>query len=166
MLYTVANEGWSPGSPLPSSPRRAGLYRTRSEAESVAPGCPLLAVAVRYDAGRGVITLASPASAGLPCDWSAPAIVGPSGGVTALASIPPALVRAVGKPRLTVHEGHRLPGLSARAALPSRASDTRLGPIGVARGSSIPDTLRVMPAGSGRARVCMPSDALSEDTIR
>jgi hypothetical protein len=51
--------------------------------ETIAPGLPLLAVAVRYDAGRGVI---------------------------ALASIPPGLVRAIGTPRLRVHGGHRLPG--------------------------------------------------------
>ena len=124
MLYTVADEGWSPGSALPSSPSRAGLYRTRSEAEAAAPGCPLLAVAVRYDAARGVITLASPAT-GLPGDWSAPAIVGPSGGVTALASIPPALVRLVGKPQLRVHEGHRLPGRPAGRVFPSRPGDPR-----------------------------------------
>ena len=63
MLYTVANEGWTPGSPLPTSPRRVGLYRTRSEAESVAAGRPLVAVSVRYDAGRGILTPAPPAAA-------------------------------------------------------------------------------------------------------
>jgi hypothetical protein len=113
MLYTVANEGWTPGSPLPASPRRVGLYRTRGEAESVAAGRPLVAVSVRYDASRGMITPASPAADGHGGDWSAPAIVGPLGGLTALASIPAALVHAVGRPRLRVHAGHRLPGRPA-----------------------------------------------------
>jgi hypothetical protein len=106
MLYTVADHDWTPGSPLPPSARRAGLYRTRSEAESVAPGRPLLAVAVHFDADRGLITPAAAAAE----DWSAPAFRGASGGVTPLASIPPGLVRPVGTPRLRVHAGHRLPG--------------------------------------------------------
>jgi hypothetical protein len=113
MLYTVANEGWTPGSPLPASPSRVGLYRTRSEAESVAAGRPLVAVSVRYDAGRGILTPAPPAGGGPGGDWSAPAIVGPLGGLTALASIPAALVHAVGGPRLRAHAGHRLPGRPA-----------------------------------------------------
>jgi hypothetical protein len=112
MLYTVANEGWTPGSPLPTSPRQIGLYRTRSEAESVAAGRPLIAVSVRYDAGRGILTPTYP-DGGLDGDWSAPAIVGPLGGLTALASIPAILVYAVGEPRLRVHAGHRLPGRPA-----------------------------------------------------
>jgi hypothetical protein len=110
MLYTVANEGWAPGSPLPTSPRRVGLYRTRVEAESVAAGRPLVAVSVRFDASRGIITPASPAPGNLGGAWSAPAVVGPSGGVTALASIPASLVRPLGRPRLRVHAGHRVPG--------------------------------------------------------
>ena len=109
MLYTVANEGWTPGSPLPTSPRRVGLYRTRGEAESVAAGRPLVAVSVRYDASRGIITPASPVADGVSDAWSAPAIVRPLGGLTALAAIPAALVHAVGRPRLRVHAGHRLP---------------------------------------------------------
>ena len=72
MLYTVANEAWAPGSPLPSSPRRVGLYRTRGEALSVAPGGRLLAVALLYDARRGVVA----ATDGKPDAWTAPAIVG------------------------------------------------------------------------------------------
>jgi hypothetical protein len=109
MLYTVANEGWTPGSPLPASPRRVGLYSTRGEAESVAAGGPLVAVSVRYDASQGLITRALPVAGGPGGDWSAPAIVGPVGGLTALASIPAVLVRAVSRPRLRVHAGHRLP---------------------------------------------------------
>jgi hypothetical protein len=52
---------------------------------------------------------AVPVVDGLCGDWSAPAIVGPLGGLTALASIPAALVRVVGRFRLRVHAGHRLP---------------------------------------------------------
>ena len=106
MLSTVANDGWTPGSPLPTSPRRVGLYRTRSEAESAAAGRPLVAVSVRHDAGRGIPTPAPPDGGGPGGDWSAPAIEGPLGGWTALASIPAALVHAVGRPRLRVHAGH------------------------------------------------------------
>jgi hypothetical protein len=113
MLYTVANEGWTPGSPLPASPRRVGLYRTRGEAESVAAGRTMVAVSVRHDASRGIITPALPIADGLGGDWSAPAISGPLGGLTALASIPAALVHDVGRPRLRVHAGHRLPGRPA-----------------------------------------------------
>jgi hypothetical protein len=113
MLYTVANEGWTPGSPLPTSPRRVGLYRTRVEAESVAAGRPLVAVSVRFDASRRILTPASPVGGGQGGGWSAPAIVGPLGSLTALASIPATLVHAVGRPRIRVHAGHRLPGRPA-----------------------------------------------------
>ena len=113
MLYTVATEGWDPGSSLPSSPRLVGLYRTRSEAESIAAGRPLVSVSVRYDVGRGILTPAPPSDGGPGGNWSAPAIVGPLGGLTALASIPATLVHDIGKPRLRVHAGHRLPGRPA-----------------------------------------------------
>jgi hypothetical protein len=110
MLYTIANERWTSGSPLPASETRAGLFRTRREAEAIAAGRRLLAVAVRYDAARGLVTPTTPADRDRPGGWSAPAIAGPSGGVTALAPIPASLVQLVGPVLLRVHAGHRGPG--------------------------------------------------------
>jgi hypothetical protein len=110
MLYTFADEGWAPGSPLSASETRAGLYRTRREADEVAAGGRLLAVSVRYDETRGVVTPTPLASLELARGWSAPAIVGPAGGVTTLATIPASLVRSLGPCRLRVHEGHPSPG--------------------------------------------------------
>ena len=111
MLYTVANDTWSPGSPLSASETRAGLYRTRGEADEIAAGHRLLAVSVRYDATRCVVSSTPPAGRELGEDWSAPAIVGPTGGVTALATIPAVLVRPLGPSRLRVHAGHLVPAV-------------------------------------------------------
>jgi hypothetical protein len=117
MLYTVANDTWTPGSPLSASETRSGLYRTRGEAAGIAAGRRLIAVSVRYDARRCVVTPTPPAGRELGGDWSAPAIVGPTGGVTALATIPAALVHPLGPSRLRVHVEH--PGL-ASPHLPGR----------------------------------------------
>ena len=110
MLYAVANEGWMPGCPLEASETRSGMYRTRLEAGEFAAGRRMLALSVRYDPTRGVITPTPPAGCEVPSGWSAPAILGPSGGVTALAKIPAFLVRLVGPPRLRVHPAHPAPG--------------------------------------------------------
>jgi hypothetical protein len=109
MLYTVANDTWAPGSPLSASETRTGLYRTRGQADEIAAGRRLLAVSVRYDATRCVVTSTPPADRVPGGGWSAPAIVGPTGGVTALATIPAALVRPLGPFRLRVHAGHTGP---------------------------------------------------------
>lgn len=106
MLYTVAIDGWKPGSPLAASETRAGLYRTRREAGEVAGGRRLLAVSVRYDATRCVVTPALPIEDRSIGRWSVPAIVGQAGGVTTLGSIPATLVHPVGPPGLRVHAGH------------------------------------------------------------
>jgi hypothetical protein len=123
MLYTVANDAWTPGSPLSASETRSGLYRTRGEAAGIAAGRRLLAVSVRYDAKRCVVTSTPPAGRELCANWSAPAIVGPTGGVTVLATIPAALVSLIGPSRLRIHAAEsmlaspHLPGRN-RAALP------------------------------------------------
>ncbi len=106
MLYTVANDDWTPGSPLSASETRSGLYRTRSEAAAIARGRRLLAVSVRYDDHRCVLTPSLPPDGKLNPSWLTPAIVGPNGGVTALAEIPANLVRALGPCRLWIHAGH------------------------------------------------------------
>jgi hypothetical protein len=124
MLYTVANDTWAPGSPLFASETRSGLYRTREEADGIAAGRRLLAVSVRYDATRCVVTSTPPAGREPGAGWSAPAIVGPTGGVTALATIPAALVRPLGPSRLRIHEGHPRP---ARPHLPGRDGADRWG---------------------------------------
>ncbi len=106
MLYAVANDRWTPGSPLIASQTLTGLYRTRREAASSGPGPRILAVSVRYDATRGVLCLTPPAGRERQTGWSAPAILGTTGGVTALATIPGPFVRALGKLRIRVHAGH------------------------------------------------------------
>lgn len=91
MFYGVASPGWEPGRPL--SPAGALLFRTRSEAESFAPGAPAVAVAVRFDAQRRAVRprgAAGPATAGA---WSAPAVGNTLGGVTVFGPIPAPLVR-------------------------------------------------------------------------
>ena len=110
MLYAVANEGWTPGCPLEASETRSGMYRTRLEVGAIAAGRRLLALSVRYDPTRGVITPTPPSGREVLPGWSAPAIVGLSGGVTALAEIPASLVQLVGPSRLRLHPGHPAPG--------------------------------------------------------
>ena len=107
MLFAVANDDWKPGSALAASETRLGLYRTREEAQALAEGRRLLAVSVRHDSLRGVVTSTLPTSPGA---WSAPAIVGESGGVTTLASIPSKFVQVVGPPRFRAHAGHQASG--------------------------------------------------------
>jgi hypothetical protein len=106
MLYTVADDDWKTGSPLSASGTRSGLYRTRSEAAAIAGGRRLLAVSVRYEDLRCVLTPSSPPDGNPSRSWSTPAIMGGTGGVTALAEIPAHLVRALGPCRLRIHAGH------------------------------------------------------------
>ena len=106
MLYAVANDRWTPGSPLIASETMTGLYRTRREAASSGPGPRMLAVSVRYDATRGVLCPTPPTGRERHPGWSAPAILGTTGGVTALATIPAPFIRALGTSLIRVHAGH------------------------------------------------------------
>ena len=100
MFYTVAHADWLPGRPLSPSPGRPGLSRWRSEVEGLADGRALVAVAVRYDATRGLVVAYGTAPRSRPVSWSAPAIVGARGEVIVLAAVPAELVRSVGPARL------------------------------------------------------------------
>lgn len=106
MLYTVAGADWSPGLPLTPAETCAGLFRTREAAGRIAPGRPTLAVALRYDATRGLVVAQPPAARDLPGGWTAPAILNGRGGVTVLATVPSALIRLVGRPRIRMHPAH------------------------------------------------------------
>lgn len=105
MFYTTARAEWRPGNPLPPSLAPAGLHRTRDAAQSLALGHPTLAVTVRYDATRGVVTAQGPSARASSKGWEAPAIFGPRGGLTVLAAIPAELVHVVGPPEIRVHSG-------------------------------------------------------------
>lgn len=106
MLYAIASADWNPGQPLMPADTRAGLTRTRGGAGGPSSGRATLAVALRYDATRGVVVALPPAAGALAGRWSAPAILDESGGVTVLSPIPAALVRVVGNPRIRIHRGH------------------------------------------------------------
>src|SRR4051794_23406566 len=86
MFYCVASPRWTPGRPL--TPAGALLFRTRPEAESFAPGAPVVAVAVRFDGPLRAVRprgAAGPSTAGA---WSAPAAGNALGGVTVFGRIP------------------------------------------------------------------------------
>ena len=123
MLYAVADVNWSPGTPLPPSSTRGGLYRSRSEAESVAAGRPTLALAVRYDAARGAVFPQGPVARSWASRWSAPAVSDAVGVVTAFGAIPAALVRVAGPAELRCHPGvvHLIPRPHAAPGPPRRA---------------------------------------------
>ena len=101
MLYTVARMNWAPGDPLTPTAARVGLRRSRGEARS-ADG-PTLAVALRYDRGRGMVVAEGVSARGPHGPWSAPAVVDAAGVVTVLAEIPAGLVRVVGPPEFRGH---------------------------------------------------------------
>lgn len=103
MLYTVANLSWTPGEPLTPSMARCGLSRWRPKSEDVAAGCPILAIALRYDQTRGQVVADGATARGRHGPWSAPAIVDSGGGVMVLAPIPAALVRVIGAAEIRVH---------------------------------------------------------------
>ena len=107
MLYTTPNLDWSIGQLLTPAQARSGLFRTRDEAARATPGRPTLAVAVRFDAPRGVVLAMPPASLALSGGWSAPAIVDDRGAIVVFAPIPAALVRLVGPASIRMHAGHR-----------------------------------------------------------
>lgn len=105
MLYAVASVDWSPGHPLPSGRRVEGLYRCRAEADARSGGRPTLALALRYDPGRGVVVPQGQAARDRVGLWAAPAVVEPGGAVTVLGPIPGELVREVGPAELRAHPG-------------------------------------------------------------
>jgi hypothetical protein len=91
MFYSVASPGWEPGQPL--TPAGALLFRTRSEAESFAPGAPAVAVAVRFDGHLRAVRPHGAVDSATDWVWSAPAVGNTLGGVTVFGSIPASLVR-------------------------------------------------------------------------
>jgi|GEM_PF-2839654 len=103
MFYAVANPSWTPGESLTPPMARSGLSRWRPKAEDVANGGPILAIALRYDATRGLVIAEGPTARGVVGPWSAPAIVDLTGNVMVLAPIPPALVQVVGTAEIRVH---------------------------------------------------------------
>lgn len=129
MLYTTPKLDWSPGQTLTPSQARAGLFRTRGEAATTAPGRPTLAVAVRFDAARGVVQATPPAALALPGGWSAPAIVDDRGAVVVFAPVPADLVRLVGPASIRMHAGQREmargPHRRVQAARPARDRPAR-----------------------------------------
>lgn len=106
MFYSVAMPSWTPDRPLSHSVAPAGLLPTRDAARRIALGWPIVAVAVRYDATRGVVSPQGPAARRRVGSWEAPAILDEQGGLTILGSIPADLVRIVGPAELRVHPGH------------------------------------------------------------
>lgn len=102
MLYTIASADWSPGRPPPLV--QGGLFRSRSKAGAIA-GRPTLAVALRYDATRGVVVPEGPVARAEVGSWAAPAVVDVRGGVMVLAAIPAALVRVVGPAEVRADPG-------------------------------------------------------------
>jgi hypothetical protein len=91
MFYSVASLGWEPGQPL--TPAGALLFRTRSEAESFAPGAPAVAVAVRFDGHLRAVSPHGAVDSATAGAWSAPAVGNTLGGVTVFGPIPASLVR-------------------------------------------------------------------------
>lgn len=103
MFYAIANPSWTPGESLTPPMARSGLSRWRPKAEDVANGGPILAIALRYDATRGLVIAEGPTARGVIGPWSAPAIIDLTGNVMVLAPIPPALVQIVGTAEIRVH---------------------------------------------------------------
>ncbi len=91
MFYTVASPDWKPGQPLTLS--AALLFRTRSEAESFAPDASTVALAIRFDASRGLVHPLGPVARATASGWSVPAVGNSMGGLTVFGSIPANLVR-------------------------------------------------------------------------
>ena len=105
MFYTVASAEWSPERVLAPVAARGSLYRSRFEAEAIADGRPTLALALRYDATRGVVLPQGPVARARAGRWSAPAVMDARGGVRVFAAIPAELVRVVGPAEVRVHSG-------------------------------------------------------------
>lgn len=101
MFYSVASPDWKPGQPL--TPSGALLFRTRSEAETFAPECRAVAVAVRFDPKRSEVRPQGPVASATVGPWSAPAVSNSLGGVSVFGPIPASLVRPVGSSESLVH---------------------------------------------------------------
>ena len=171
MLFTCADSECTSASSLDSS--RKGYFRTRSEVARVAPGLPVVAVALSYDPMRGIVSSHRHG-------WTAPALVDDSGCVTILAPIPSALVKAVETPSIRIHTGAAIPrprpGRVGRAAWPMIEDDSespcamhggvlRLGHADVhqtpikalpcSRCPSVSTLLRLLHRGAGREVLCL-----------
>lgn len=94
MLYAILRGEWDGLGPLMPSAVPSGWFDSRDEARSTADGGPIVALAARYDADRGVLTSYLTATLNRS-GWSAQAIVSEGGGLTAFAAIPPGLIRFV-----------------------------------------------------------------------
>ena len=105
MLYTVADSKWSPGRPLPPLGARAGFYRMRASAVTIAAGRPVLAAAIRYDSLRGRVIAHGAGLEDRGGPWVAPATMNDLGAVTVLAPVPAGLVREIGPAEIRVHSG-------------------------------------------------------------
>jgi len=103
MLYTIQSADWSTGRPLRPVPNRPVFYRSRAEAERFAAGRPTLAVAVRFDAARGVVVPEGPVARRRTRGWSAPASLDATGAVAVQAAIPGVLVRSNVRAEMRVH---------------------------------------------------------------
>ena len=109
MLYAITNQLWGRGRPLMPAAARGGLFRSRAEARAGAIDGTLVALAVRYDATRGVLTPLGPVASAAAGDWRAPAIVDARGGLTFFGAIPAALVRPVPAAELRADAGRPRP---------------------------------------------------------
>lgn len=105
MLYAVADADWSPGSPPGATASHRSLHRTRAGAARLARGRPTLAVALIYDPTRGAVVAHGRAARDACGGWTAPALIDATGGVTVLAPIPEALVRAIEPATIRIHAG-------------------------------------------------------------
>ena len=105
MFYSVAMPNWTPDRPLTHSVAPAGLLPTRDAARRIALGRPIVAVAVRYDATRCIVSAQGPAARRRVGPWEAPAILDGQGGLTILGAIPADLVRIVGPAEIRLHPG-------------------------------------------------------------
>ena len=106
MLYTVADANWSPGRPLPPLGARAGFYRMRASAVTIAAGRPVLAAAIRYDSLRSRVVAHGAGLGQEGGSWMAPATMNDLGAVTVLAPVPAGLVREIGPAELRAHSGN------------------------------------------------------------
>ncbi len=106
MLYTVADANWSPGRPLPPLGARAGFYRMRASAVTIAAGRPVLAAAIRYDSLRGRVLAHGAGLDDQGGSWVAPATMNDLGAVTVLAPVPAGLVREIGPAEIRLHSGN------------------------------------------------------------
>ncbi len=105
MLYTVADVNWDPRRPLPPLAARAGFYRMRASAVTIADGRPVLAAAIRYDSLRGRVVAHGGEHEVQGGPWVAPATMNDLGAVTVLAPVPADLIREIGPAEIRLDRG-------------------------------------------------------------